>query len=88
MALRYQKERERAPRVVAKGRERMAERIIEAAREHDVPLVENRELTHLLDALDLDTEIPPELYRAVAEVLAFVYHLNRGFEDPIKDTGE
>ena len=76
-ALRYHHMRDQAPRVVAKGRGKMAERIIEVARQHDVPLVEDPNLVQVLEGLDLDVEIPPELYRAVAEVLVFVYRLNR-----------
>ena len=76
-ALSYDRVRDRAPRVVAKGRGKMADRIVAAAREHGVPLVEDRNLARMLEVLDLETEIPPELYQAVAEVLAFVYRLNR-----------
>jgi flagellar biosynthesis protein len=62
--------------VVAKGRGAVAESIIARAREHGVPLHEDANLAATLSALDLETEIPPELYRAVAEVLAFLYRLN------------
>lgn len=76
-ALRYEHGRDAAPRVVAKGRGKVAERIIDVAREHDVPLVEDPNLARILDALDVDMEIPAEMYHAVAEVLVFVYRLNR-----------
>jgi flagellar biosynthesis protein len=76
-ALRYAQGRDHAPRVVAKGRGKIAERIVALARQHDVPLVEDRNLVQMLEALDVDTEIPPELYQAVAEVLVFVYRLNK-----------
>jgi flagellar biosynthesis protein len=76
-ALSYDRVRHRAPKVVAKGRGKMADRIVAAAREHGVPLVEDRNLVQMLEVLDLDTEIPPELYQAVAEVLAFIYKMNR-----------
>ena len=76
-ALRYDQAREKAPRVVAKGRGKMADRIVAAAREHGVPMVEDRNLVQMLDVLDMETEIPTELYQAVAEVLAFVYRMNR-----------
>jgi flagellar biosynthesis protein len=77
VALKYEADKDVAPRVVAKGRDFIAEKIIEAARIHGVPLYQDNNLVQVLEALDLDTQIPPELYRAVAEVLAFIYRLNR-----------
>jgi len=75
-AINYDAEKDRAPRLVAKGSGHMADKIIEIARQHDIPMVKDENLAQVLEALDLDTEIPPELYRAVAEVLAFIYRLN------------
>ena len=77
VALKYDGKKDIAPKVIAKGRGNMAEKIIEAAQAHNVPLYEDKNLVQILEALELETEIPPELYRAVAEVLAFVYRLNR-----------
>ena len=77
VALKYEGEKDKAPRIIAKGRGDIAEKIIGIAREHDVPLYEDKNLVQILEALDLETEIPPELYRAVAEVLAFIYRLER-----------
>lgn len=77
VALKYEMEKDRAPRMVAKGKGEIAQKIIEVAREHDIPLYEDRELSQVLEALDLDTEIPTELFRAVAEVLAFIYRMNK-----------
>ena len=76
VALTYDKDKDAAPKVAAKGSGLIAEKIIETARAHQVPLYEDENLVQVLDALDLETQIPPELYRAVAEVLAFVYRLN------------
>jgi len=76
VALRYDKDSDSAPKVVAKGRDYIAERIIEIAQENNVPIYPDENLVQVLDALDLDYEIPEELYRAVAEVLVFVYDLN------------
>jgi len=76
VALKYEKDKDAAPRVVAKGRGFVAQKIIETARAHRVPLHEDQNLIEVLEALDLETEIPQELYRAVAEVLAFIYRLN------------
>jgi flagellar biosynthesis protein len=75
-ALRYDRTRDGAPKVVAKGRGKMAERIVETARQNNVPLVEDRNLVQMLEALDLNTDIPTELYQAVAEVLVFIYRMN------------
>jgi len=61
-----------APKVVATGRGLVGERIIAAAREHGVPLTENAPLAQALSTLELETEIPEQLYVAVAEVLAFL----------------
>jgi flagellar biosynthesis protein len=76
VALKYEKEKDAAPRIVAKGRGFVAQKIIETARAHGVSLYEDKNLVQVLEALDLETEIPTELYRAVAEVLAFIYRLN------------
>lgn len=67
-----------APRVVAKGRGELARRIIERAREAGVFVHESPELVSLLLEVDLDARIPSELYVAVAEVLAWVYRVERG----------
>jgi flagellar biosynthesis protein len=67
---------EGAPVLVAKGDNDIARRIVETAREHGVPIVQDEQLTELLCQIPLGDEIPPNLYVAVAEVLAFVYRLN------------
>lgn len=77
-ALRYKSDRDAAPRLVAKGAGSVAERILEAAREAGVPIHEDPDLAALLMTLDIDTLIPPEMYVAVAEVLAYIYKLNAG----------
>ncbi|HHL39078.1 MAG TPA: flagellar biosynthesis protein FlhB [Deltaproteobacteria bacterium] len=75
-ALRYSRETDGAPRVTAKGAGAAADKIIEIARRAGVPVKEDRDLVEVLAAVELDTEIPPELYRAVAEVLAYVYRMS------------
>ena len=82
VALRYDRAKDGAPRVVAKGQGTVADNIIAVAREHGVPLHEDPNLAATLNALDLETEIPPELYRAVAEVLIFIYRLNGKLKAP------
>lgn len=64
-----------APRVTAKGRGELAERIIETGREHGVAVEENAVLAQALSAVELDDQIPEELYRATAQVIAFVLSL-------------
>jgi flagellar biosynthesis protein len=77
VALKYRMGEDSAPRLVAKGAGKVAERIIEAARAAGVPIREDPDLVALLMTLDIGGMIPPELYAAVAEVLVFVYHMNR-----------
>lgn len=67
-----------APRVVARGRGLVAEQIIARAREHGVYVHESPELVSLLLQVDLDQRIPPQLYIAVAELLAWIYRLESG----------
>ena len=76
-ALKYDAQSNSAPVVKAKGSGEVAENIIKLAREHNVPIKEDPDLVALLVQLDLDQEIPPELYKVVAEILAFVYSLDR-----------
>jgi len=66
---------ESAPRVTAKGRGPIAERILALARDHDIPIQERPELVQLLSRINLGDEIPQALYIAVAEIIAFAYIL-------------
>ncbi len=76
-----------APRVVAKGRGLLAQAIIERAHQHGVYVHESRELVALLIQVDLDQRIPPALYRAVAELLAWVYRLEQSGSAPAAASG-
>jgi flagellar biosynthesis protein FlhB len=79
VALRYRSDKDRAPRVVAKGRGTVAERIREIARRAGVPIVPNPPLARLIHKVVREgREIPGSLYAAVAEILAYVYRLKRG----------
>ncbi|HHQ41989.1 MAG TPA: type III secretion protein [Chromatiales bacterium] len=80
VALRY--DGRGAPRVTAAGGGALAERIVAAAREHGVPLHEDPALAEALAAVPVGEEIPPELYVAVAEVLAFVFLVHGRGTDP------
>jgi flagellar biosynthesis protein len=76
VALRYQPEKRSSPYVTAQGRGLLAERLIEEAKQYGIPIRENPDLVQILLELDLGQEIPPTLYKAVAEILLFVYRLN------------
>ena len=77
VALKYDQKKDSAPRVSAKGSGLLAEKIIELARKEGIPISEDPDLVGALIQLDFQEEIPPELYRAVAEILSFAYMLNR-----------
>ena len=77
VALRYRPDADAAPRVAAKGSGRVAEKIIELARQHGIPVKDDPDLIEVLSKLEIEAEIPPTVYVAVAELLAFVYSLNR-----------
>tara|TARA_R110000850_G_scaffold56290_1_gene132800 strand:- start:632 stop:931 length:300 start_codon:yes stop_codon:yes gene_type:complete len=73
-----------APKLTAKGQADLAEQIINLAKEHNIPIYENSELVNILSKLELGDEIPETLYRVIAEIIAFAYHLQgkvpKGFE--------
>jgi flagellar biosynthesis protein len=77
-ALRYQSKSDNAPKIIAKGKGKVAERIIEIAKEHNIYIHDDPDLIEVLYQLDLNEDIPSELYVVVAELLAFVYSLNSG----------
>jgi flagellar biosynthetic protein FlhB len=78
VALQYDNKKMSAPTVLAKGVDRVAERIREVATEHKIPLVSNPPLARVLyDTVDLDQQIPTQHYRAVAEVISYVYKLKK-----------
>ena len=78
VALEYKPEKMPAPRVIAKGRNLIAARIKSLGREYDIPMVENVPLARALyRSVDIEQEIPMELYKAVAEVLAYVYKIRK-----------
>lgn len=81
VALNYDREAGGAPRIVAKGRGDLAERIVALAAEHGVPLETNADLAELLGACDVGEEIPDELYVLVAELLRYLYALNAELMD-------
>lgn len=77
LALGYKPEDQNAPKVLAKGKGLIADKIIELAKNKGIPIKKDGDLIKVLYKLDIDEEIPPELYEAVAELLAFIYKLNQ-----------
>ncbi len=76
VALKYDKDSGDAPKITAKGKGKVAQKIIELAQKHDIPIKDDPDLVEVLSSLEIDEEIPPEIYGAVAELLAFVYSIN------------
>ena len=77
VAVRYDVEKDKAPLILASGRGAVADEILRVAEENKIPLYENRDLANILAKLEIDTEIPTQLYVLVAEVLFFVYKLDK-----------
>ncbi len=77
VALKYDAQLNSAPVVKAKGIGKIADKIIKIAKENGIPIKQDSDLTELLMQIDLNKEIPPELYKVIAEVFAYVYRLNK-----------
>ncbi|MEK7376975.1 MAG: EscU/YscU/HrcU family type III secretion system export apparatus switch protein [Candidatus Margulisiibacteriota bacterium] len=77
IAIRYEMDKDRAPLIVASGKGVVADEILRIAQENRIPLHENPTLAQMLGKLQIDTPVPPELYVLVAQVLFFVYQLDR-----------
>lgn len=75
-AIKYEVEKDHAPRLLAKGQGEIADKIMDIARELDIPTYKDEKLVRQLHHLSLGEEIPPELYQVVAEVLAFIVDLD------------
>lgn len=77
---------ERAPKILAAGKGEVAERIIETAKENEVPLYQDDKLAGTLSKLEIGSQIPPELYEVVAEILVFVDDMDR-MKSKLRDSG-
>jgi flagellar biosynthesis protein len=75
VALKYDREKSAAPKVVASGKGEVAKNIIKLAQEHDIFIKKDADLVELLSKIELNKEIPPMLYKAVAEVFSFIYKI-------------
>ena len=77
VALGYNRSKDNAPRVLATGAGEIANRIIDLAKEHDIPIKEDPDLIEILSKVEVDQEIPPNLYKAVAEIFSFLYKITK-----------
>ncbi|GJL78247.1 MAG: hypothetical protein NPINA01_12360 [Nitrospinaceae bacterium] len=82
VSLRYNLEADAAPRVTSKGKGLAAEKIIALAEEHNIPIKEDPDLIEVLSQVEVDQEIPPSVYHVVAELLAFIYQMNKEYSKP------
>ena len=77
VALKYDEKKNKAPVVGAKGEGKTAQKIIQIAKEHGVPLKKDEDLVELLSKVELDAEVPPQMYKAIAEVFSFIYNTTK-----------
>lgn len=73
VALEYDQEKDRAPKVTAKGTGKTAKNIIKIATQNDIPIKKDEDLVNMLSEIELNKEIPVELYQAVSEIFSFIY---------------
>lgn len=85
VALKYEDEGQEAPIIIAFGRGEIAEKIIQMAQKEQVPVYEDPSLAQVLGSLEMGTEIPPELYQAVAQIITFVWQMDKKYSGgPLK----
>ncbi len=77
IALKYDTSKNNAPKVIAKGKGEVAKKIIEIAKKSKIPIKEDHDLTEMLSKIEIDEQIPPKLYQAVAEVFKFIYKITK-----------
>ena len=75
VALGYNRQKDNAPKVLATGSGEVAKNIINLAKSHDIPIKEDADLIEVLSKVDLNEEVPPNLYKAVAEIFSFLYQM-------------
>ncbi len=84
VALNYDDKQDSAPKVVAKGKGEIAKNIIKIAQDNDLPIRKDEDLVELLTKIDIDREIPPEMYKAVAEIFSHIYDLSNKYKEKNK----
>jgi flagellar biosynthesis protein len=83
VSLEYDGQKNKAPKVSAKGQGPIAEKIISLAQQHNIPIKEDPDLVQILSQIDINQEIPPSIYKVVAELLTFVYQINENYREKI-----
>ena len=81
VALKYEPSMNEAPIVTAKGQGLIAEKIIEVAKKKQIPIKDDPDLVQILSQLELGDQIPSSVYQVVAEIFAFIYHLNNKYQE-------
>ena len=81
VALKYEKEKGNAPKVLAKGEGKVAKNIIKIAQLHNFPIKKDEDLIELLSKVEIDKAVPQELYKAVAELLSYIYKITNQLDD-------
>jgi len=81
VSLQYDSATQEAPVITAKGQGIIAEKIIELARKHHIPIKDDPDLIEILSQLELDEQIPPAVYQVVAEIFSFIYYLNTKYRE-------
>ena len=77
IAIKYDKDSKKAPMIIASGKGKVAEKILNLAEENEIPMVQDKKLSKLLSSIKIKTEIPPKLFKLVAEILAFIFYLEK-----------
>ena len=79
VSIQYNAKTDKAPKVTAKGKGMVGEKIVALAKEHGIPIKEDPDLVQILSQVDIDEEIPPAMYHVLAELLAFIYRINQEY---------
>lgn len=87
-ALKYSPDENNAPQIIGLGNGEIAEKILEKAKENNIPIYENEELASTLNAMNIGDEIPPELYEIVAQILVFIGSIDRSYGKKRDENGE
>uniref|UniRef100_UPI004047806D EscU/YscU/HrcU family type III secretion system export apparatus switch protein n=1 Tax=Aliarcobacter sp. TaxID=2321116 RepID=UPI004047806D len=88
VALKYDIEKDNAPKITAKGKGETASNIVKIAKENNIPIKKDEDLIELLSQIDIDKEIPSSMYKAVAEIFSFIYDLSNNknnIDDKVKE---